>query len=97
MMKNKIDGFGYIFTASVVLFCALGFYWIFSYSEETMAAKIGFSACWLVFSFIWIVYSVGISRGDAKTAIKVPLKPAISIFSMAAIMLMIAVLLEIGK
>lgn len=97
MMKNKLDGFGCIFTGSVILFCTLGFYWIFSYSEETMAAKIGISAFWLVFSFMLIVYSVGISRGEAKTAIKVPLKPAICIFSMAAIMLMIAVLLDIKK
>jgi len=95
-MNNKLDVFGYIIVIFTVTFCSWGFYRIFSDSGSTLAAKIGFSAFWLILSFMFTSYSIGIGKGEEKTKIKVPKYPAISAFSIAGVLLIIAVVLNGG-
>ena len=89
-MNNKLDALGVVFVGFTVLFCGLGFYWIFSDINANMAAKIGFSSFWLILSFMFIVYSLGIGRSEERTKIKIPKYPAICIFSIAGVLLMVA-------
>lgn len=95
-MNNKTDLLGYVFMTVVVLFCGLGFYWILATRQEPLVEKIALSAVWLIFSFMLIVYSGGINKGEVKTAIKVPVKPALYVFVLAAIMLLIALVMNEG-
>ena len=93
-MNNKLDVFGYVVVAFTIIFCGFGFYWVFSDSDSVLAAKIGFSAFWLIISFMFIIYSIGISKGEERTKIKIPKYPAISTFSIAGVLLIIAVVLN---
>ena len=61
-MNNKLDALGVVCVGFTVLFCGLGFYWIISDINEDVAAKIGLSSFWLILSFMFIVYSLGIGR-----------------------------------
>jgi hypothetical protein len=95
-MNNKLDIFGYVVVAFTIIFCGWGFYWIFSDISSVLAAKIGFSAFWLILSFMFIIYSIGIGKGEERTKIKIPKCPAVIVFSIAGVMLIIAVVLNGG-
>jgi hypothetical protein len=93
-MNNKLDVFGYVVIVFTIIFCSWVFYRIFSDSGSTLAAKIGVAAFWLILSFMFVTYSIGIGKGEEKTKIKVPKYPAISTFFVAGIMLIIAVVIN---
>jgi len=95
-MNNKLDFLGYVIVVFTVIFCGWGFYWVFSDSDSVLAAKVGFSAFWLIVSFMLLIYSIGIGKGEKRTKIKVPLYPAIITFFIAAVMLIIALVLNGG-
>ena len=95
-MNNKLDVLGVAFVGLSSLFCGVIFYWIFSDINASLAAKIGFSSFWLLLSFMFIVYSLGIARGEDRTKIQVPKGPAICIFSIVGILLLVAVFVNAG-
>jgi hypothetical protein len=95
-MSNKLDVLGFVSVGFTILFCGWGFYWIFANDDENLAAKIGFAAFWLILSFIFVTYSIGISQDEEKTKIRVPKKPAIGVFFIAGVLLAIAIFINGG-
>lgn len=93
-MNNKLDALGYLLVLITVTFLSWGFYRIFADSQAALAAKIGFSGFWLILSFMFTVYSIGIGKGEEKAKIKIPKYPAIVTFAMAAGLLILAAMLN---
>ena len=94
---HKLPGtIGKIFNIFTVIFCGLMFYLFFLKTWPDIPGLLASFAFWLIISFMLITLSIGTGKGIHRTKIKIPKKPAIVVFFISGILLLIAVSLNGG-
>ena len=95
-MNKRLDTFGILFVTFSVIFCGYGFYQFFLDSWPNMPKLLAAYGFWLIVSFMLISLSIGIGKGVDRTKIKIPKKPAITVFSISGLFFLMAGILNGG-
>ena len=85
-MSNRIDAFGEIIIASMVLISVFGFIGLYIDHSDELPGLLAMAGVWLIVSFFIMTMLIGSSQGIQRTKIQIPKKIAITVFTIASLL-----------
>jgi len=93
---RRIGIFGVFFILFAIAFCAIALFRMYLEFWPNYTEFLAAFGVWLIFSFIVVSLCIGAAQGIPNSQIQIPKKPAVTVFSIASVLFVVAIHLDIS-